>query len=272
MSSKYAGCEAKLPHKDMPGHLKESVVSHMTLLARQNQELKARLSEKDNQTEELVKEHRRELDRLEQEKNQQFERLTTEMTRQRQELTTEMARMRQELQREAVERQDATSRSIEKLCHHVKIAPVQIVMTNYKQHKRNSDEWYSDGFYTHPHGYKMCLEVDANGSGYGLAKGTHVSCYIYLMRGEFDNHLKWPFRGAVTITLLNQREDKNHHTHTVPFTDQTKYAARVTSGERAGGCGIPQFIPHSQLGYNQATNCQYLVNSCLYFRVKVELQ
>ncbi len=34
------------------------------------------------------------------------------------------------------------------------------------------------------------------------------------------------------------------------------------------GQGV-HFIPHSELGYNRAINCQYLVNNCLYFRVKV---
>ncbi len=93
------------------------------------------------------------------------------------------------------------------------------------------------------------------------------------MSGEFDNHLKWPFRGEVTITLLNQREDNNHHTMTVHFNDQTldKSTARVTGGERADtGWGKRQFIPRSELGYKPATNCQYLVNDCLYFQVKFE--
>ncbi len=154
-----------------------------------------------------------------------------------------------------------------------KTAPVQITMANYERHKRDNDIWFSDGFYTHPQGYRMCLRVDANGNRSG--KGTHVSCYIYLMRGEFDIHLKWPFRDDVTITLLNQREDKNHHTMTVTFTDKTpdKHSARVTSGERAaGGWGAPQLVPHTELGYKPATNSQYLVNDCLYFRVKAELR
>ena len=30
------------------------------------------------------------------------------------------------------------------------------------------------------------------------------------MRGEFDDLLKWPFRGDITIQLLNQEEDKDH--------------------------------------------------------------
>ncbi len=113
----------------------------------------------------------------------------------------------------------------------------------------------------------------ANGVGDG--EGTHVSYYIFLMSGEFDNHLKWPFRGTVTITLLNQREDKHHHTMIANFIDLTPdhVTARVTSGERAAagsGWGVSTVILHTELGNNQATNRQYLVNDCLYFRVKYE--
>ena len=41
--------------------------------------------------------------------------------------------------------------------------PVELTMTNFARDKMHSDHWYSPPFYTHPHGYKMCLRVDANG-------------------------------------------------------------------------------------------------------------
>ena len=76
-------------------------------------------------------------------------------------------------------------------------------------------------FYTHPHGYKKFLRVNANGHGDG--EGSHISVFVHLMRGEFDDHLKWPFRGDITIQLLNQLEDKKqqHHTETIHFNDKT---------------------------------------------------
>ena len=47
-------------------------------------------------------------------------------------------------------------------------------------------------FFTHPHGYRLCLQVFPN--GYRRGKGTHVSLFMYVMQGPFDSLLKWPFR------------------------------------------------------------------------------
>jgi len=111
--------------------------------------------------------------------------------------------------------------------------------------------------------------VDANGCGDG--KGTHVSVFAYLMQGEFDDHLKWPFQGHVTVAMLNQLEVSNHTTKTIPFTDALE-SSRVTEGERApGGWGYPTFIAHTELNYNLTKNCQYLKYDCLHFRI-IKLQ
>ena len=148
------------------------------------------------------------------------------------------------------------------------VLPTGRTMTCLEQHKINSDQWHSPPFYTHPQGYKMCLRVDADGDGEG--KGTHVSVFAYLMRGEFDSHLKWPFRGHVVIQLCNQLQDKYHRGLTIEFSETTdaRITSRVTSGERAeGGCGYRTFIPHNDLNFNPTTNCQYLKNDCLNFQI-----
>ena len=154
------------------------------------------------------------------------------------------------------------------------VLPTELTMTNFEQHKTNNDQWYSPPFYTHPQGYKMCLDVNANGSGDG--RGTHVSVFAFLMKGEFDDHLSWPFRGHVTVAMLNQMQDSNHTTKTIPFTETTesKHIGRVTVGDRAPGAwGCPTFIAHADLDYNPVKNCQYLKYDCLHFQiVKVELK
>ena len=145
--------------------------------------------------------------------------------------------------------------------------PCRFVMTHFEQHKESGHLWYSPSFYTHGEGYRMCLQVDADCIEEG--KGTHVSVFTFLMRGEFDSHLRWPFRGIVTIQLVNQLEDKEHHTKIIPYTDTTPdtSAALVTDGERSEGWGTIKFICHSMLGLRVAINRQYLKDDCLVFRI-----
>ena len=150
--------------------------------------------------------------------------------------------------------------------------PCVVKMSGFDQLKRHNTEWYSPGVYTHHCGYKMCLSVDANGSDDG--KGTHVSVYLFLMKGENDDTLTWPIRYKCTITLLNQLKDDGHY---VEITDCTTDEAdicnsRVLSGERGTeGRGYPKFISHDQLGLQEDKQCQYLKDDSLYFRVQVEV-
>ena len=148
------------------------------------------------------------------------------------------------------------------------ILPTEMTMTNFEQHKIDSDQWYSPPFYTHPQGYKMCLRVDAN--GYSRGKGTHVSVFARLMRGEFDDHLKWPFQGHVTVAMLNQLEDNHHNTYSIRFTNTTddEIVGKVTDREKVpDGWGRPTFMAHSDLNYKPAKNCQYLKYDCLHFQI-----
>ena len=145
--------------------------------------------------------------------------------------------------------------------------PCVFKVPEFNQHKSSKHAWYSPPFYTHPGGYKMCIRVDANGNLDGA--GTHVSVFVYLMRGRNDDTLPWPFTGEVTITLLNQLEDENHHTHIISFPlDSEAYGRRVVDGEMAPtGYGLSKFISHA---YGATRNRQYLKDDSLYFQVKVE--
>ena len=150
--------------------------------------------------------------------------------------------------------------------------PTHIVMPRFSQHKKDGDEWYSQPFYSWPGGYKLCLNVDAN--GYGVRKGTHVSVFVFLMKGENDAHLQWPFEHNVTYGILNWKRDENHVIRTTNFKMAlTTDKERVTSQERAeGGGGFLDLLPHSSLYDGALNNTQYLHNDCLCLQVlKVDL-
>ena len=133
----------------------------------------------------------------------------------------------------------------------------------------NNGLFYSPSFYTSPDGYKMCVRVDANGLGDG--KGTHVSVFAYLMKGDNDNSLTWPFTGTVTFELLNQLEDRYHHRNSFTFPAYNDNVSRaVVSGERGVGWGYPKFISHTDLEHEPDKNCQYLKDDAVILRVFVE--
>ena len=142
--------------------------------------------------------------------------------------------------------------------------PCVFKMPQYHQHKSSKQEWYSPPFYTRPGGYKICLVVDAN--GYDDGAGTHVSVYAYLMKRKNDDNLPWPFTGKVTVTLLNQLADKNHHTCKTSFPQDNEASRRVMDSEMATtGYGEQLFIPHNKLDNDD--EAQYLKDNCLYFQI-----
>ena len=148
------------------------------------------------------------------------------------------------------------------------ILPIHITMPQFSKHKAGSTNWYSEPFYTHLEGYKLVLNVDAD--GYGSGEGTHVSVFLHLMRGEFDNKLEWPFQGNINIQLLNQMENKMHCEGTIHFADNR--GERVTDTEMAAiGWGLSlEFISHRQLSYDPYKNSYFLKNDTLLFRVVLQ--
>ena len=126
---------------------------------------------------------------------------------------------------------------------------------------------YSPPFYTSQHGYRLCLRAYLNGDGSG--KNTHVSLFVVIMKGEFDDLLSWPFRHRVTLTLINQdaptepRSSKSQRFLPNPESSsfkKPKEAFNVASG-------FPEFVPASIL-----TNSSFVKNDILYIKVKVDSQ
>ena len=228
----YAGCEVELPRKDMPEHMKDTV-THLTLLA--------------NVTLSLVKE------------NQEL--------KEKQRATEEKQRATEVQYRELAEKQKTEVAVLKEETRQLRLTLGGFPMDFKVNYESKEEVVYLPSFYTHPHGYRMCIRVDPKGFGGG--KGTHVSVYTYLMKGPFDDHLKWPFRGEITIQIVNQDGDHDHVEMTIPYNDKTAdaYAGRVTGKERAIGRGYREFLAHTALGYNGAKKTQYLKDDIFIVRV-----
>ena len=113
----------------------------------------------------------------------------------------------------------------------------------------------------------MCIEVDSNGWGDG--SGTHVTVFVHFMRGEYDSRLVWPFKGDITIQLVNHN-NVHHSERILAFNDASAafgVANRVTSGEIATKrWGYQKFISHTDVDSSTSTR-RYIDNNSLTFRI-----
>ena len=136
-------------------------------------------------------------------------------------------------------------------------------MDNFSQHKEDGDTWSSTPFYSGPQGYKMRLYVYANGHKDGA--GTHVSVYVQIIQGEYDDTLIWPYTGTVTYEIINWKGDRNHVKLTVDFSKASALCHNQPTGEDSNaGRGHSQVLYYHEL---YGSNSQYVNNDILYIRV-----
>ena len=227
----YAGCKFQSTRKDMATHMSEQLSHHTELL-----------SGRVNDT--SLIEH------------------LTKSLKCKDKIICSLQEKLTSLQRDGASRKDE---------QHMPSEPIRInkcfTMEKFQEHKENDSQWYSEPFYTHDCGYKMCLRVDAN--GYDKASSTHLSLFTCFMKGEFDSELPWPFYGQIVVELLNQNTDSHHHEYIIYYDHSTtEYAGRMRIGTRSRGWGNSRFVSHAKLLKNSGSKVQYLKDNCLKFRVR----
>ncbi len=105
---------------------------------------------------------------------------------------------------------------------------------------------FSLPFYTSRYGYKMCLRLYILGDGIG--KGSYMSLFFVVMRGEFDNILRWPFVHKVTFKLINQANNRDVVDTFQPDPMSSSFRKPKSDMNIASGC--PRFVSHTDLKNN----------------------
>ena len=59
--------------------------------------------------------------------------------------------------------------------------------------------------YTSLCGYKFFMRIYPKGDDGG--DGRHIGLFVGVMQGDFDNRLKWPFCGRISLSMLDQSND-----------------------------------------------------------------
>ena len=121
--------------------------------------------------------------------------------------------------------------------------------------------FYSPCFFTSRYGYKMCARLYLNGDGMG--RGTHISIFFVVMRGQFDALLRWPFRQKVTFMLLDQ--DNVEHVIDAFRPDPSSSSFQRPRRETNIASGCPMFCSLAELN-----NHAYVRDDTMFLKIIVD--
>ena len=104
--------------------------------------------------------------------------------------------------------------------------PVCVTIHNFSKLRAECSQWESPPFYTRPQGYKMMLEVYPG--GYDQHKG--VAVFPYLLKGEYDDMLKFPVSMRIIVNLVTTSGCKGK-SGIVSLTDLQRAEQYKTGGQ-----------------------------------------
>ncbi|KAK3745541.1 hypothetical protein QZH41_012459 [Actinostola sp. cb2023] len=120
---------------------------------------------------------------------------------------------------------------------------------------------YSPPFYVGRFGYKVCGRLYPCGDGIG--KGTHVSMFFVVMKGEFDSLLPWPFRQKITFKLIDPSRTNDISDSFRPEPNSSSFQKPKSSMNVASG--TPKFALQTTL-----RSGGYIVDNTLFIKISVD--
>ena len=122
--------------------------------------------------------------------------------------------------------------------------------------------FFSPCFYTSRYGYKMCARIYLNGDGVG--RGTHISVFFVVLRGQYDAILRWPFRQKVTFMLFDQ--DNVQHVIKAFRPDPNSPSFQRPRRETNIASGCPMFCSLTELN-----NHAYVQDDTMFLKIIVDI-
>ena len=124
------------------------------------------------------------------------------------------------------------------------VPPFYYSIYDYTHYKKNDLSLFSPSFYSYPGGYKMRLKVFPG--GYSSGHYTHLSIFVSVLRGEYDDNLQWPFKGDILIELYNYTSKQWDYQKWIKIRD-AENGERSINRFGSPGFGVYQFIQNSLL-------------------------
>ena len=240
------GCSAVVPRKELATHMRESVLQHLTAMTMLNLRLSRQLQQdsaaKDRKIEQL---------------QQELKEMTKEMAEQQKQLQNEVRKVSAKQMELHQEQKTDLTRKIDEVWHIVQHIEVYTAATavcrvfTFDQYKDKKHK-HTEPFYSQSIGYKFKFNID-----FGLA---HISAYLYLRPGDYDDQLRWPLQVRVHLELLNQAKDCHH----IEVTKSLEWKEKVSSNSY-------KVIAYPWKSYadleKKSDGVQYVMDDCLKFKL-----
>ena len=143
-----------------------------------------------------------------------------------------------------------------------KFGMVEMKIQDVKNKIQNKDETYSSPFFAEKYKFQVCIDWDCEQSG-------NVACYVFIMKGDWDDTLVWPIRYRYTFIILNQNKRGDYvRTYAISEDDMETFATsfQKPTDERNEGYGLKDFISHVE-----CCRDRYTKNDCLTFQANLEI-
>ena len=129
-----------------------------------------------------------------------------------------------------------------------------------KRNTSKSLELFTPPLYTKRFGYKFCAKMILNGG----ATHEHISFYIIVMKGDYDEALQWPFPYVINATLINLDSKKNIKHTLVPDRDMPNF--RKPTKELNPAIGFARFCSHDSLHIDN-----FVISDAIFIQIEVEV-
>ncbi|XP_046855662.1 TNF receptor-associated factor 2-like [Xenia sp. Carnegie-2017] len=107
----------------------------------------------------------------------------------------------------------------------------------------------------------MCAKIYMNGDGFG--KGTHLSLFFVVMKGDNDALQTWPFQKKITMMLMDQ--GNGDHMIDAFHSDPQSSSFQRPKSDMNIASGSPLFMPLESL-----KNRQYIKDDTLFLKMIID--
>ena len=265
-----AGCDVKVPRRDLGGHMTKSVQHHLlpaTLLNLQlTRELHQKMKEKDQQIVDLQKQVKEQGDIIDTKIQQLDAKVDTKFQHQDQKMNTKfydlqaiVNTMFQDLDMK-VERQTknldtkVSDLKVTMEANTVKIQNDLLLLNEFSCHEFTLTEFTKQQTSGHWRGGEFAAQKWR--FSFGVFTGTRLSVYVS------KEHDAGKTEVVAILQMLNQRGDHGHYIETENISKK-----QLTYFGDSG-----KFFPLDRLGYCADVNTQYLKDDCLKFRLFMKVK